>query len=160
MQYRMRWFAWLVLLSALTGFAQSPSPTPTSQEFAGTWRAEFHKQTWLVLTLVDTKTLTDKRYAGEILTGTLTHATEISSDDEGDITKVGDEMSTDKIVRTELQGETLLITGKDEDGNEDQYKFVLTGKDSADLQPVTTEGTTAPKAFKLKRSVPPPPPQK
>jgi hypothetical protein len=151
MKYRTRWFLFLVLISALAGPAQSPAPSLQPQAFVGTWKAEFHKQTWLTLTLVESK---------GSLAGTLTYSTEISSDDEGDITKVGDEMSTDKIVRTELQGETLLITGKDEDGNEDQYKFVLTGKDSADLQPVTTEGTTAPKAFKLKRSVPPPPPQK
>lgn len=147
----MRWFLLFVLISALASLAQSPAPTSQPQAFVGTWKAEFHKQTWLTLTLVESK---------GSLAGTLTHSTEISSDDEGDITKVGDEMSTDKIVHAELQGETLLITGKDEDGNEDQYKFVLTGKDSADLQPVTSEGATAPKAFKLKRTPPSQPPQK
>jgi hypothetical protein len=148
MKYRTRWFSLLVVVSALASLAQSPAPTFQPQAFAGTWKAEFHKQTWLTLILVESK---------GSLTGSLTHATEISSDDEGDLTKVGDEMSTDKIVRTELQGETLLITGKDEDGNEDQYKLVLTGKDSADLQAVTSEGATAPKAFKLERAVITPP---
>jgi hypothetical protein len=136
----------IVLLAAAHLSAQAP-PAPQLNQFAGTWKADFHKQTWLVLTLVDTKAT---------LTGTLTHSTELSADDEGDITSVGEEMSADKIVSVELLGETLHLTTRDDDGIEEHYTLVVTGKDTADLQPLS-EGSATPKAFKLKRA---PSPQK
>lgn len=130
----------LLVAAALTG---QTSPAPTLSTFAGTWKADFHKQTWLLLTLVENK-------AG--LSGTLMHSTEISADDEGDITKVSDDMSTDKITQVELRDDILHIDAKDEDGNVDRYELRLTGADSAELQPVTDSGAAAPKAFKLRRS--------
>lgn len=139
-----------VLFVAATVPSQSPPASPILN-FIGTWKAEFHKQTWLVLTLVETKTLTDSRYPGGILTGTLMHSTEISADDAGNITRIGDEMSADKIVQIELQGEALQLTTRDEEGNEDHYTLVLTGKDTADLQTIS-ESSAAPKPFKLKRA--------
>lgn len=141
----------LVLLAALPQ-AQT-SPAPSLADYAGTWKAEFHKQTWLVLTLTLTKTLADGRYPGEVLSGTLTHSTEISADDEGDITRVGDDMSTDHIVEVELHGDTLRISTRDEEGNADEYVLTLTGKDTADLQPVTASGSAAPRPFHLKRAL-------
>ncbi len=133
-----------MLLAA--GYAQTP-PAPKLADFAGTFKAEFHKQTWLVLTLID---------SGSSLTGTLMHSIQLSADDEGDITSVGDEMSTDTVVSTELRGETLQITTRDEEGTEDHYALVLNGGDAAELKPVTPEDVAGPKPFKLKRALAPP----
>jgi len=158
----MKHRAVLLLAIVLTfAIARAQAPVaPQLSDFAGEWKADFHKQTWLVLTLTPTKTLTDKRYSGEILTGNLVHATELSADDEGDITKVGDEMSTDKIVSVELQGTTLQIHTRDEDGIDDHYSLTLTGANAADLQSISSNGSPAPKAFKLKRTVAAPPTKK
>jgi hypothetical protein len=131
----------VLLLSAL-GCGQTAG-SPGMAEFAGTWTAEFHKQVWLALTLVPDK---------GALTGTLTHSVQISADNEGDITKVDDEMASSKVVRTELQGDTLQLDTKDEDGSTDSYRMTLTGRDTAELRPVTADGANAPKPFKLKRA--------
>lgn len=143
----------VLLIAAANAISQS-APASQASDFEGEWKAQFQKKILLVLTLVRTKTLTDSRYPGEILGGTLSHATEISADNEGDITKVGDDMSTAQIFHSEIHGRTLQFDTKDEDGSEDHYIFVLTGKDTADLQPAVN-GASAPKPFKLKRTVPP-----
>ncbi len=130
----MKHCAVLLLLAAT--FAQGQ--VPQLSDFYGTWKAEFHKQTWLTLTLSASKS-------------TLVHSTEMSADDEGDITSVGEEMSTDQVVGVELLDTTLRITTRDEDGNRDQYTLVFTGKDSADLHPVVASGASGPKPFHLKR---------
>jgi hypothetical protein len=114
-------------------------------DFVGTWKADFHKQTWLVLTLSASK---------DSLTGELTHSVQISADDKGEITSVGDEMSTDKVASVALHASTLHITARDEESNADEYSLILTGSDSADLQAVTASPTGAPKPFHLKRSSP------
>lgn len=124
------------LLLFLTGIAQAQVPQLT--DFYGTWKAEFHKQTWLTLTLSASRS-------------TLVHSIEMSADDEGDITSVGEEMSTDQVVGVELQDATLRITTRDDDGNSDQYTLVLTGKNTADLHPIVAGGTSGPKPFHLKR---------
>ena len=69
-------------------------------------------------------------------------------------------MSTDKIISVELRGTTLQIHTKDEDGLDDRYSLTLTGSNTADLQPISSNGSPAPKAFKLKRTVAVPPPAK
>lgn len=119
------------------------SPAPAPGDFAGVWKAEFHKKTWLTLTLVVTN--------GK-LSGTLMHSTQISADNEGDITRVDDEMTTDKIVGAEVRGDRLHLRTADNEGIEDEYDLKLVDKDSADLQPGAAEGQSAPKAFKLKRA--------
>jgi hypothetical protein len=139
--------AFTFLFLAAIPWAQAP-PAPLLSGFAGTWKAEFHKQTWLVLNLIEAKAT---------LTGTLTHSTQMSADDRGEITSVGDEMSSDQVASANLQDATLHITTRDEDGNADQYTLVLTGKDAADLQPVSGDRAASPKPFHLKRS---PSPQK
>ncbi len=136
-----------LLLIALLCFAsvlqaQSSSPPPPA-DFAGTWKAEFHKKTWLTLTLISEH--------GQ-LTGSLTHSTQISADDEGDITRVDDEMTTDKVVHTELRGGTLHLRMADVEGIEDEYDLKLVDAENAELQPAAAEGQSAPKAFKLKRA--------
>jgi|NGEPerStandDraft_6_1074524.scaffolds.fasta_scaffold25795_2 hypothetical protein len=130
----MKRCAILLLLVAIVAQAQ----VPQLSDFYGTWKAEFHKQTWLTLTLSASKS-------------TLVHSTEMSADDEGDITSVGEEMSTDQVVRVELQDATLHVTTRDEDGNTDQYVLVFSGKDTADLHPVVAGGASGPKPFHLKR---------
>ena len=129
-------------------FAQTQPAKPS--DFSGTWKSEFKKFTWLVLTLTP---------ENSSFTGTLTHSTYLSADDEGDLTSVGEEMSTDKVVKAEADGAVLRITVRDDDGMEDRYNLTLTGADAADLQPVSSDGTGVPKAFKLKRSVPAPAPK-
>ena len=130
------------ILAAVPVFCQTPKPA----EFAGVWNAEFHKKVWLVLTLETSK---------DGLTGTLQHSVQISADDEGDLTRVDDEMSTDKIVKTELEGSVLTIRTRDEDGDEDDYRLTLTGPDSAELQSSVGENAMSPKPFKLKRALTP-----
>ncbi len=132
------------MLSAAAMPAQS-APGPQLANFAGTFKAEFHKQTWLVLTLVG---------SGQTLTGTLLHSIQLSADDEGDITSVGDEMSSEKIVHAEVQGDGLQITARDEEDNDERYTLHLTGADTAELRPVVAEGVAGPKPFHLKRSAP------
>ncbi|HEY3929711.1 MAG TPA: hypothetical protein VGL89_15175 [Candidatus Koribacter sp.] len=129
------------LLFTISLIAQQAKPA----DFAGTWDAEFHKKVWLVLTLEDSK---------NGLTGALEHSVQISADDEGDITRVDDEMSTDKIVKTELEDSVLTIRTRDDEGNADAYRLVLTGANSAELQSVVNENSSAPKPFKLKRAAP------
>ena len=143
----MRFSARIVLAFAFlsVGACAQTAPPVQLSSFAGTFKAEFHKQTWLVLTLID---------SGNTLTGTLMHSIQLSADDEGDITSVGDEMSTDAIANIELHGETLHITTRDEEGNEDHYALTLTGADTADLNPMVAEDVAGPKPFKLKRAVP------
>jgi hypothetical protein len=123
------------------GWAQTAS-APTTADFAGTWTAEFHKQIWLTLTLVPEK---------GTLAGTMMHSVQISADNEGDITKVDDDMVSAKVVHVELQGQTLQIDSTDEDGSTDFYRMVLTDKDTAELRPMTSDGASAPKPFKLRR---------
>lgn len=144
----MRTVAHSLLAFALVAvsFAQTPAPAQLSN-FAGTFKAEFHKHTWLVLALIAD---------GDKLSGTLTHSAQLSADDEGDITSVSDDMSTDTIVKTELQGDTLHITTRDEDSNEDRYALTLTGADTAELKSVVGDEGSGPKPFKLKRAVPAP----
>lgn len=132
-----------LLLLAVAANAQSATPVKLS-DFAGTYAADFHKKTWLVLTL---------NPAGDSLTGTLKHAVEISSDDEGDITKVGDEMSSDTVEEVKLEGRELEITTKDDEGDRDHYVMVLTGPSSAELRSDAGNGARSPKPFKLKRNV-------
>jgi hypothetical protein len=135
-----------LLLPAIAATAQTGTP-PRLSDFAGTYSAEFHKKTWLVLTLST---------SGDALTGTLKHAIEISSDDEGDITKVGDDMSSNPVVQAEMEGPDLKITTKDDDGGQDFYILTLTGADTAELRSDIGNGSRSPKPFKLKRSVPQP----
>ena len=139
-------FTGKVLLAMAILLGTAAAQTASVADFAGTWKAEFHKQTWMILTLIAER---------NTLTGTLQHSTEISADDEGDITSVGEDLSTDKIVAVELHGETLHIRARDEDGIEDDYTLVLNGKDAAELEPLVAEGQNAPKAFKLKRAANP-----
>ena len=127
---------------AVAGTAQS-TPAASLSQFAGTYKAEFHKQTWLVLTLQD---------SGSTLTGTLTHSAQLSADDEGDITSVSDDMSSDTITSVELEGSTLRLIAKDEDGSEERYSLVITGSDTAELTPITPDGSSPTKPFKLKKS--------
>lgn len=134
----------VVAVLTVAVYAQTGAP-PRLTDFEGTFTAEFHKKTWLVLTLAS---------AGNKLTGTFKHSVEISSDDEGDITKVGDEMSSDPIVQAELDGQDLEITTKDDDGDQDHYRLTLTGPDSAELKSEVGNGSNGPKPFKLKRSAP------
>lgn len=135
------------VVMALLGMQPARAQAQSAQlsSFAGTWKAEFHKQTWLVLTLTAAK---------DSLSGSLAHSVQISADDKGEITSVGDEMSTDTIASVALQGATLHITARDEEGNSGEYTLALTGADKADLQPVSGSPTGAPKPFHLKRSVP------
>lgn len=136
--------AFTAVFFALLGaavFAQNPPPSVS--DFAGTWTAEFHKQVWMKLTLTPDK---------GALSGTLEHSIQISADNEGDITKVDEEMATDTVVSVELSGDMLQIQTKDADGDVDRYRMVLTGKDAADLRAVTTDGIAAPKPFKLRRA--------
>ena len=139
---RCRYFALAVLFTCVLLPAQNAAP-PQLSDFAGTWKAQFKKQTWLVLTLVP---------GGSTLTGTFEHSIQISADDEGDITRVDDEMSNDKIISVELRGESLHIRSRDEEGDEDNYVLSLAGKDSAQLQSEVPEGSSAPKPFKLTRA--------
>ena len=125
--------------------AQTP-PAPQLSSFAGTFKAEFRKQTWLVLTLIAD---------GDKLSGTLTHSAQLSADDEGDITSVSDDMSSESIVNTELHSDSLRITARDEDGNEDHYALTLTGADTAELRSLVGDEDSGPKPFKLKRTVSP-----
>ena len=131
------------VLVCTVALAQSAA-APALNDFAGTWTAEFHKQVWMRLTLTADK---------GTLAGTLEHSTQISADNEGDITKVDEEMTTDNVVKVELNGDTLQIETKDPDGDTDRYRMALTGKDAAELRAVTADGTVAPKPFKLKRAV-------
>lgn len=141
-------FIMLTLLALGTAaIAQTATPVKLT-DFAGTFTAEFHKKTWLVLTL---------NPAGDSLSGSLKHAVEISSDDEGDITKVGDEMSSDAVEEVELDGQELQITTKDDEGGRDHYALTLTGRDSAELRTDAGNGARNPKPFKLKRVVSPEP---
>jgi hypothetical protein len=135
-----------VIVLALTARAQT-AEAPRLSDFAGSFNAEFHKKTWLTLTLVN---------SGNTLTGTLKHAVEISSDDEGDITKVGDEMSSDPVIEVALEGQALEIITKDEDGDQDHYTLTITGPDTADLKSEIGTGSITPKPFKLKRNITPP----
>jgi hypothetical protein len=136
-------FAFALLFAlAVPIFAQTQAPKLA--DFSGTWKAEFKKFTWMTLTL---KPETDS------LSGVLTHSTYLSADNEGDLTSVGEEMSNDKVVKVQAEGPVLHITVRDDDGNEDRYNLTLTGPDSAELQPVSSDGAPVPKAFKLKRSV-------
>lgn len=131
----------MVLL--FTSIAHSQAKSAQLRDFTGTWKAEFHKQTWLILTLTP---------SDASLTGQLAHSIQISADDKGEITSVGEEMSTDKVAQVALQGATLHITARDEEGSADEYTMVLTSPDAADLQPVTASPNGAPKPFHLKRS--------
>ncbi len=133
--------AWLCLIAAGTVWAQGPAKLV---DFAGTWKAEFKKQTWLVLTLEPQK-------GG--LTGTLTHSTYLSADNEGDLTSVGEEMATAKVEKAVVAGNTLRISCRDEEGDQDDFDLKVTGENTAELQPVSRDGAPVPKAFKLKRSV-------
>ncbi len=126
---------------AACAVAQAPAAKPS--DFAGTWKAEFKKTTWLVLTL---------RADNGSLTGTLTHSTYLSADNEGDITSVGEEMSNAKIEKATLDGSVLHIQTKDDEGDEDRYDLSLTGPDSSELKPLSSDGSPTPKAFKLKRA--------
>lgn len=129
------------LLLAASAIAQSPTAKPA--DFAGIWKAEFKKQTWLVLNLHDDK---------GALTGALTHSTYLSADNEGDLTSVGDEMSNAKIEKATLDGSVLHLLTKDDEGDEDRYDLTLTGPNSAELKPMSSDGSPTPKAFKLKRT--------
>ncbi len=141
----MRWIARVVLAFLLVaGSVGQTPPAPQLSSFAGTFKAEFHKQTWLVLTL-----LAD----GAKLSGTLTHSAQLSADDEGDITSVSDDMSIESIVNTELDGDSMRITARDEEGNEARYALTLTGADTAELKSLVGEDDSGPKPFKLKRTV-------
>ncbi len=131
----------LFLLLAANGVAQTTAPKLA--DFAGTWKAEFKKQTWLVLTLRDERGL---------LTGTMTHSTYLSADNEGDITSVGEEMSNAKVEKATPDGSVLHIVTKDDEGDEDRYDLTLTGPDGAELKPLSSDGSPTPKAFKLKRA--------
>lgn len=133
----------LPLLVAVAALAQAPT-TPALNDFAGTWTAEFHKQVWMKLTLSP---------ENGTLSGTLEHSEQISVDNEGDITKVDEDMTTDKLVGAELQGGALYIQTKDTDGDANRYQLTLTAKDAIELRAVTADGNTAPKPFKLKRAV-------
>lgn len=124
--------------------AQTRAQPAQISDFAGTFKAEFHKQTWLTLTLIP---------SADKLGGTLTHSIQLSADDEGDITSVGDEMSTDTVANAELHGETLQITTRDDEGNEDRYALTLTGAETAELKPIAGDESSGPKPFKLKRVV-------
>ena len=139
-------FAALLCLVSLAAGAFAQGAPSKLADFAGTWKAEFKKHPWLVLTLQQDK---------GAVTGTLTHSTYLSADNEGDITDVGEEMSNATIEKATLDGNVLHILTKDEDGDEDRYNFSLTGADTADLQPVSTDGAPVPKAFKLKRAAVP-----
>ena len=145
-------FALFFGLLAIAATAQTTAPKLT--DFAGTWKAEFKKETWLTLTLERVTVVTDARYRGEVLSGTLTHSMYLSSDNEGDITSVGDEMSKALITKATLEGNVLHLVTKDEEGDEDGYDLTLTGPNSADLKPLSSDGSPTPKAFILKRVVP------
>src|SRR6201986_3986349 len=106
---RCRHLAFAVVFSCVLSLAQNAA-APQLGEFAGTWRAQFKKQTWLLLPLVP---------GGHSLTGTIQHSIQISADDEGDITRVDDEMSIDKIESVEPRGESLPIRSRDQEGDED-----------------------------------------
>lgn len=135
-------FAALFCVLAAGAFGQTAAPKPS--DFTGTWKAEFKKQVWLVLNLHEDK--------GSVV-GILTHSIYLSSDNEGDITSVGDEMSNAKVEKATIEGGVLHIVTKDDDeGGEDRYDLTLTGPDSAELKPVSSDGSSPPKAFKLKRA--------
>lgn len=134
----------LVLFVLLSAAALAQAPKPKLSDFAGRWTAQFHKQTWLTLSLES---------AGDALVGTLEHATYLSSDNDGNLTNVGDEMSMDKVVDAELQDGKLLVSTRDAEGNVDRYTLRLSGPNAAELQPITENGEPAPKAFQLKREV-------
>jgi LssY C-terminus len=132
----------LVALCAWPNRAAALQPPASTEAFAGTWQAQFQGKTFLTIKLASQD--------GK-LTGTVSH-TNVQLDQNGDLTSAEPGTGEDSVVDTKLDGNTLLLTGKDQQSQATtQFQITLTGADQAEVQQLGKISGATPKPWKLER---------
>lgn len=114
----------LVGVGFLQGQAIGSAGTDLSA-FAGTWKADFHGQPFIVLHLSEKE---------RKLVGSCSHSRSINWGRDGELTIVSDEMTDDKIIDARLAQSGLVIKIANSESPEDivTIELKLTGKDQAE----------------------------
>lgn len=125
---RMFLFTVTVFLLLELSFAQAQTASASATDlgsFAGTWKTEFHGQSFIILHL---------REKEEKLVGSCSHSRSINWGRDGELTIVSEEMSDDKILDARLTGSRLVVKIANAESPEDivTIELKLTGKDQAE----------------------------
>jgi hypothetical protein len=130
------------VLCSLANRSAALQPPASSDAFAGTWQAQFQGKTFLTIKLA--------KQDGK-LTGTISHI-DVQLDQNGNLTSAAPAEGEDPVVDTKLDGNTLLLTGKDQQSQAaTQFQIKLAGADEAEVQQLGKISATAPKPWKLQR---------
>jgi hypothetical protein len=130
------------VLCSLANRSAALQPPASSDAFAGTWQAQFQGKTFLTIKLA--------KQDGK-LTGTISHIN-VQLDQNGNLTSAAPAEGEDPVVDTKLDGNTLLLTGKDQQSQAaTQFQIKLAGADEAEVQQLGKISATAPKPWKLQR---------
>jgi len=112
--------------------AQSASLRTNLEEFAGVWQGEFKGHTFITLTL--------KIEAGKLV-GTCIHTTSLEKNSAGELTRVDEKNSTDRILDSRLDGNKLVLKIADngDEQNTMECAFWLTSRNRGELEVVAPD---------------------
>jgi hypothetical protein len=117
------------LVCLFLGILSSATATTTSElhRFAGTWRGQFKGKTIVTVKLIE--------HDGK-LTGTCIHTTSLEKNEKGELTRVGEAQTEDRILEATMNDSGLLLSIADNGDAQQPLKCVirLTGKDEGELQ--------------------------
>lgn len=115
-----------LLLAMILPYGQTTAGSTTDlAAFAGTWKTEFHGQSFIILHL---------REKEQKLVGSCSHSRSINWGRDGELTIVSEEMADDKVLDARLIDSKLVVKIANAESPEDivTIELKLTGEDQAE----------------------------
>lgn len=115
-----------LLLALILPYGQTTASSTTDlAAFAGTWKTEFHGQSFIILHL---------REKEQKLVGSCSHSRSINWGRDGELTIVSEEMADDKVLDARLIDSKLVVKIANAESPEDivTIELKLTGEDQAE----------------------------